>query len=123
MGRQAKLIRSTIRMTKFLRNKWKLKSHLNTVVLPSIDIMPVFPTLSIMHVQSTTVPSQTPPMPMPNETQHDETCPKLNVNHVDEAQDQQKAVTADQNNDILTRSKFFEVMENLQKELLIFKPP
>ena len=97
-------------MTKFLRNKWKLKSHLNTVVLPSIDIMPVFPTLSIMHVQSTTVPSQTPPMLMPNETQHDETCPKLNVKHVDEEKEKQKAVTSDQNDDILTRSKFFEVM-------------
>ena len=87
--------------------------------------MPVFPTLSIMHVQSTTVPSQTPPMPstIQDETQHDATCPKLNVNNVDEAQGQQKTVTSDKNDDILTRSKFFEVMENLQKELLIFKPP
>ena len=123
MGRQAKLFRSTIRITKFLRNKWKLKSRLATVVLPGINILPVLPTLSIMHVQSTTFPSETQPMPStdPDEPKHDATCPKLNVNQVSNAEDQQKAVTT--NEDILTQSKFFEVMEKMQKELLLFKPP
>ena len=85
--------------------------------------MPVFPTLSIMHVQSTTVPSQTPPSTDQDEPSHDATCPKLNVNNVDEAQGQQKTVTSDKNDDIPTRSKFFEVMENMQRKLLLFKPP
>ena len=123
MGRQSKLIRSTIRITKFLRNKWILKSRLSTAVLPSINILPVLPTLSIRHVQSTTVPSETQPMPSTDqdEPQHDETCPKLNVNQVSNAEHQQKAVTTE--DDILTRSKFFEVMEKMQKDLLLFKPP
>ena len=76
--------------------------------------MPIFRKLTIMHAQSTTDPSQTPPMPS---NYQDE------PQYVDESQDQQKAVTSPKNDDILTRSKFFEVMENFQKELLLFKPP
>ena len=120
MGYQAKILRSTIRMTKFLRNKWKLRTGLTLVVLPGIDIMPVTPTLSIMHVQSTTVPSQTQPIPntLQDEPQHDLNSAQLDVNH---AQDQPKADSLPANDDILTRIKFFEIMENFQKEL--FKPP
>ena len=93
-------------MTKFLRNKWKLRTALTLVVLPGIDIMPVTPTLSIMHVQSTTVPSQTQPIPntLQDEHQYDLTSAQLDVNH---AQDQQKADSLPANDDILTRIKFF----------------
>jgi hypothetical protein len=120
MGYQAKILRSTIRMTKFLRNKWKLRTALTLVVLPSIDIMPVMPKLSIMHIQSTTVPSQTQPSPstVQYEQQHDSTYAQLDVKH---AQHQQKAELSPANDDILTQSTFFEIMENFQKEL--FKPP
>jgi hypothetical protein len=109
MGKQAKLIRRTIRITKLLRNKWKLKSRLATVILPGINILPVLPTLSIVHVQSTTVHSETQPMPSTDqdEPQHDATCPELNLNQVGNAEDHQNAVTT--NDDILTQSKFFEV--------------
>ena len=51
-----KIIRSVKRITKFLQRKMPL---LTMVVLPSIDIAPAKPKLSICHVQRTIIPSKT----------------------------------------------------------------
>ena len=120
----AKLLRSVIRMTKFLERKNKTSSSgpvLTSVVLPGVNIFPVLPTLSIMHVESTTVLSQTEPLPstVSDQPHHDASCQNLNVNYAE--LDQENEATSPGINDILTRSKFFEIMNKFQEDLL--KPP
>ena len=120
----AKLLRSVIRMTKFLERKNKTSSSgpvLASVVLPGVNIFPVLPTLSIMHVESTTVLSQTEPLPstVSDQPHHDASCQNLNVNYAE--LDQENEATSPGINDILTRSKFFEIMNKFQEDLL--KPP
>ena len=113
----AKVLRAVKRMTKFLerkRNLFNSKPVLTSVVLPGVNILPVVPTLSIVHVQSTTVPSQALPMPSTNqESQH------FAVNQA--GPDQEEAETPPRIDDILTRDKFFEIMNKFQEDLL--KPP
>ena len=61
----AKLLRAVKRMTKFIeRKKLKTQTILSKCVLPSIDIPPVLPILSIVCVQRTTVPSQVQVKPL-----------------------------------------------------------
>ena len=68
-------------MTKFIEAKvFRTKPDLTSVVLPGVSIPPVFPVLSIAHVQSTNVPSQTQPMPSPvppDKPLHDVSIPLL----------------------------------------------
>ena len=52
----AQIFRAVRRITKFLDNK-RPPLLLSKIVLPSIDIAPVYPKLSITHVQTTIVPS------------------------------------------------------------------
>ena len=120
----AKLLRSVRRMTEFLERKNKTSSLgpvLTSVVLPGVNIFPVLPTLSIMHVESTTVLSQTEPLPstVSDQPYHDASCQNLNVYYAE--LDQENEATSPGINDILTRSKFFEIMNKFQEDLL--KPP
>ena len=121
MGGQspAKLLRSVKRMTKFLERKNKSSSSgpvLTSVVLPGVNIFPVMPTLSIMHVESTTVLSQTQPSTVSDQFHHDASCQHFDVNTAE--LDQENVATSPGNNDILTRSKFFEIMNKFQEDLL-----
>ena len=117
----AKVLRAVKRMTKFLERKANSihsEPVLASVVLPGVNILPVLPTLSIVHVQSTTVLSQTPPMPstITNQPHHDESHQHLAVNQ--EGSDQEGALTSPGTDDLLTRSKFFEIMNKFQEDLL-----
>ena len=115
----AKVLRAVKRMTKFLerkRNPFNAKPVLTSVVLHGVNILPVLPTLSIVHVQSTIVPSQTLPMPSTISNQESE---HLAVNQA--GPDQEEAVTPPRIDDILTRDNFFEIMNKFQEDLL--KPP
>ena len=109
-------------MTKFIETKvFRPKPDLSSVVLPGVSIPPVLPILSVVHVQSTNVLSQTQPMPNPvlaEKPHHLASIPLQDVHQTGTAQDQHKA---EDSLDILTRKKFFEIMENLQWDLL--KPP
>ena len=120
MGHQspAKILRAVKRMTKLIERKFlHSKPSLTSVVLPGVNILPVLPTLSIVHVQSTTVPSQTRPGPvLSEETHHDASL--LDENHSETVQAQDKPENP---LDILTRTKFFDMVENLQWD--VFKPP
>ena len=115
----AKVLRAVKRMTKFIERKVPRKPVLTAVVLPGVDILPVLPTLSIVHIQSTSFPSQTWPMPGP--VLAEKTC------HNDSPLDENQAETVQAEEipenppDILTRSKFFEMVENLKWD--IFNPP
>ena len=108
-------------MTKYLETKvFQTKPILSSVVLPGINIIPVLPSLTIVKVQSTSILSHTqPPMPTPvfkEEPQHDVSTPLLHVSQAEPDQDQQKTPNSP---DVLTRKKFFEMVENLHW----FKPP
>jgi hypothetical protein len=123
MGGQspAKLLRSVIRMTKFLERKLKTsrsKPVLTSIVLPGVDISPVLPTLSIMHVESTTVLSQTQPLPstVSDRPHNDASSQNLDASHA--KLNQEIAATSPEINDTLTRSKFFEIMNKFQEDLL-----
>ena len=68
MGYQspAKVLRSLKRMTKYIESKvYALKPALTSTVLPVVSISPVLTALSIVHVQSTSVPSTTHHVPSP----------------------------------------------------------
>ena len=125
MGSQspAKVLRSVRRMTKFIEAKvFRTKPDLTSVFLPGVSIPPVFPILSIAHVQSINVPSQTQPMPSPvpaSKPLHDVSIPLLqDGNQTGTVKDEQKMVDSP---DVLTRKKFFQMVENLQWDM--FKPP
>jgi hypothetical protein len=115
----AKILRAVKRMTKFLERKansfLSSKPVLTSVVLPSVNILPVLPTLSIVHVQSTTILSQTQPKPS-TISNHDDSHQHMAVN-----QDQEGALQSPGTDDILTSNKFFEIMNKIQEDLL--KPP
>ena len=82
------------------------KPILISVVLPGVNILPVLPNLSIVHVQSTTVPSQA--LPMLETISNQESHQHLAVNQA--GPDQEEAATPQTIDDILTRDKFFEIM-------------
>ena len=109
-------------MTKFIKRRvLNSKPVLSSIVLPGVDILPVLPTLSIAHVQSTTVPSQTQLIPSPvhaDQTHHNASPSLLEEKQADTVQDQEKPGAQP---DIVTRSEFFEMMDNLKWD--IFKPP
>ena len=116
MGYQspAKLLRSVKRMTKFIESKVHSSKQVLASVLPSVRISPVLPNLAIVHVQPTTLPSTTQPVQMPclpDEPNHD-------MPDGDQAQELPEPGTSA---DILTRRKFFDMVEKLQWD--IFKPP
>ena len=87
------------------------KTSLASFFLPGVSISPILPTISIVHVQATTVHSSTQPVPspcLPDEHHHD-------MPDVDQAKELQEPATSP---DILTRHKFVKIME-----WDLFKPP
>ena len=97
------------------------------VVLPSIDIEPVYPKLSIVHVQTTIVPSTSESTSTnahsgthilhPTEAPLIDPLPDGVEPQTGTIQDlQQPAET-----DVLTQREFLAIMENFKKN--IFKPP
>ena len=120
----AQIFRAVRRITKFLDNK-RPPLLLSKIVLPSIDIAPVYPKLSITHVQTTIVPSTS------------ETNSKFCLNNVpvaaaglfdplpdrvqpDTVADQTKLAGTDDSK-TLTHGEFITIMDNFKKN--IFKPP
>ena len=95
-------------MTKFLERK---RPVLTKIGFPGIDIAPVYPKLSITHVQSTNVPSLTNPDPQPvfSQPQHASSQPW-------QVQDQPPPVK-----DQISKKQVSEIMDDLKKSL--FKPP
>ena len=121
----AQIIRAVRRITKFLEHKIPALV-LSKIVLPSIDIAPVYPKLSITHVQTTIVPST-------SETILTKSClknlPVAVAPLVDPLSDgvqpdtvadlTQPAVTDETKT--LTHREFIAMMENFKNN--IFKPP
>ena len=91
----SKVLRNIKRMTRYAEMKQqeckKMSLVLSSISLPQINIYPVYPNLSISHVQTTTVPPQ--PRPKPNlSITHVQTTtvlpqyppkPKLSIRHVE----------------------------------------
>ena len=118
----AQILRAVRRITKFLEHK-RPALVLSKIVLPSIDIAPVYPKLSITHVQTTILPST-------SEIILTKTClknlPVAVAPLVDPLSDgdtvadlTQPAVTDETKT--LTHREFIAMMENFKNN--IFKPP
>ena len=97
------------------------------VFLPSIDIAPVYPKLSIAHVQTTIVPSTTESTSTnaqtgtiilhPTESPLIDPLPDVLEPQTRNFQDLQQP----EEPDVLTQREFLAIMENFTKN--IFKPP
>ena len=103
----AKLLRVVKRMTKFREQK---RPVLTKICLPGIDIAPVYPKLSIIHNQTTNIPSLTNPDPQPvSYPQHATYQPQQEHGQPQPVKDQ------------ITKKQLCEMMDDLKKNL--FKPP
>ena len=118
----AKVLRSVVRMTKFLERKEYScsKPLLTMVVLPGVNILPVLPTQTVQHVQSRNVLPQSQPLPssVSDQPHHDVSSENLDVDQAELYHE--NAAIPPGIGDILTKRKFFEIMNKFQEDL--FKP-